>query len=447
MPFPFYDRIDELSTLNDYCDQVKNDCSRMVVLTGRRRIGKTTLANRAFANCGLPYLFFFISGEKSEENNLESFWSENSSLLGLSNLPAAFSSFAELLEFLLIHSQNHPLVLVMDEFQNCTAVAPTFFSDLQRLWDKYRKNSQMLLVLTGSVASAMRQIIENPHAPLFGRKSGQIQLRPFTTTVVKQVLSEHFPSYEPEDLITLYAVTGGIPQYLEQVIEARCFKKESIIRRAVNPDSTFVTEAELLFRTEFKSDYTVYFEILQKIASGKTKRYELVSSFHNQTISGQLYRLESFFNIIERQFPVGSKTSKDYRFKISDDYILFWFKFIFPAQGLIQQRVTNRLVERVIEKFPDYVGRHVLETWFRRKLWETGLYSEIGPWWDRKGENEIDIVAVNEFDKELLFVEVKRQRKNIDLDSLAQKAYTFMSVHNQYKGFSIKTLGWSLDDL
>lgn len=230
-------------------------------------------------------------------------------------------------------------------------------------------------------------------------------------------------------------------------MESGAVTQEQMIRAAIRPSSFFISEADVLFRTEFKSDYAVYFEILEKIAAGKTKRRELVSAMAPREISGQLLRLETFYNVIEKVRPVESSKDSDYRFRIADDYIRFWFRFVYPYLGLIQQGATTRLQIKILEALPDYIGRTVLENWFRKKLSESGLYTVVGCWWDRRGENEIDIVAVNPFDKEILFAEVKRDPRKIYLPGLEQKAYAFMAQTKRYKTFKLQVRGFSSADL
>lgn len=449
MPFPFYERKRELDVLSKMSEQAAGDCSRMLVLTGRRRIGKTTLCNRAFSESALKYLFFFISSEKTEAANLEAFWRDNAGFLGMDGLPVNFATFAELMEFLLQRSASTPLVLVIDEFQNCASVAPSFMSDLQRLWDKWRKRSRMLLVLTGSVASAMREITEGTNAPLFGRASAKLILQPFPTDVIKGILTDYHADWRPEELLTLYTLAGSVPKYLELLMEARKFTIEEMISYAIEPDSFFTTEGDRLLRTEFRRDYSVYFCILERIAAGKTKRQELVSAFPSD-ISGQLFKLEDYFHLIKRENPVGrQKNSRNFRFVMADDYLHFWFRFIYPNLGLIQQGSTARLERKILDELPDYTGRHVLERWFRTKLWESGNFTEVGPWWDAslKGENEIDIVAINPFDKEVLFGEVKRRKSNIDLDLLKQKSFAFLSQNPEYRKYDVRCEAYGMEDM
>ena len=100
-----------------------------------------------------------------------------------------------------------------------------------------------------------------------------------------------------------------------------------------------------------------------------------------------------------------------------------------------------------MKSLPDFTGRNVLENWFRQELRETGVYSAVGSWWDRRGENEIDNVAVNPFDHEILFAEVKHDPDKIDLPALQQKAYAFMAQTKRFRNFKLRFEGRSLQDL
>lgn len=140
-------------------------------------------------------------------------------------------------------------------------------------------------------------------------------------------------------------------------MEARKFTVEEMISYVIEPDSFFTTEGDILLRTEFRRDYSVYFGILERIASGKTKRQELVSAFPTD-ISGQLFKLEDYFHLIKRENPVGrQKNARNFRFVMADDYLHFWFRFIYPNLGLIQQGSTARLERKILDELPDYTGR------------------------------------------------------------------------------------------
>ena len=294
----------------------------------------------------------------------------------------------------------------------------------------------------------MREITENINAPLYGRKDGQLQLQPFSTATVKKILGDFNAQHRPEDLLTLHMLTGGVAKYIEQLMQSGKTDAALMLRSVLTPASYFITEGETLLRTEFKDDYAVYFEIISKIAAGKTKRSEILSSFSGVNVESQLYKLEKYWRIITREEPIGgAATNRGHRFVLSDPFLLFWFRYIYPNRSLIEQGNVRRLLERVNETLPNYVGRNVLESYFKKKLWESGDFNEIGSWWDRKGENEIDIVAVNPFDKEIVFAEVKRSRSKYNEDKLRERACLFLSLNPKYQKFTPKLQCFSLEDV
>lgn len=126
------------------------------------------------------------------------------------------------------------MTVVLDEFQNAETVEPALVTDLSVLWDKYRKDTQLLLVLTVS-DSAGRSMTDDRFSPLCARACGELTLRPFSTGVIKTILTEHYPTRKPDDLMTLFAVTGGIPQYIKVLTEEGCTSARQMIRSVAQP--------------------------------------------------------------------------------------------------------------------------------------------------------------------------------------------------------------------
>ena len=162
MTFRFYDRTKEPANLRAFSRRVEDDASRMVIISGRRRIGRTTLAKPAFTNGPLPCRFFHISDEKTAKTNVEAFWRFNAATLGLEYFPPPAATIAGTIEFLLKQSAKTPMTVVLDEFQNAETALVT---DLSVLWDKYRKDTQLLLVLTVS-DGAGRSMTDDRFSPL-----------------------------------------------------------------------------------------------------------------------------------------------------------------------------------------------------------------------------------------------------------------------------------------
>ena len=247
----------------------------------------------------------------------------------MEKFPPPAATIAGTIEFLLKQSAKTPMTVVLDEFQNAETVEPALVTDLAVLRDKYRKDTQLLHVLTVS-DGAGRSMTDDRFSPLCARACGELTLRPFSTGVIKTILTEHYPTRKPDDLLTLFAVTGGIPQYIKVLTEAGCTSARQMIRSVAQPRSYFQQEAETLLKTAFKSDCQVYFELPQRIAEGKSRRSGLASYFRGHSIDGHLFRLEKHFRLIERERPLEASKTTDYRRRLTDAHLAFWFRFLYP---------------------------------------------------------------------------------------------------------------------
>jgi len=395
----------------------------MTVLTGRRRIGKTSLIKKAFENSDAPMLYFF-TGRKTEAALVEDFVREiHDKLHGY--VPEGLKSVTGVLRHLFELAKTESFTLVIDEFQEFTSVNPSVFSDLQNLWDSYRSYTRMNLVLSGSVMSMMRRIFTDAHEPLFGRADNIINLRPFKIKVVKDILKDYNPEYTNEDLLTLYSITGGIPKYIELFCDNGHVTSDSMICFSVSYMSPFIDEGRNLLITEFGRDYGTYFSILLAIAQGRTSQSQITAALGGMAIGGHLERLENTYNIISKFRPVMSKpgSKNTVRFRISDNFMQFWFRFIERNRSMIELDNYEDLREVVMRDYPTYSGM-MLEKYFRQKLAEDGGFREIGSWWETKAgkeANKIDIVGIRTAGKSALVAEVKRNARNYDNKSFMAK--------------------------
>ena len=419
----FYNRENEISELKRICNLSFTHNSRMTVLTGRRRIGKTSLIKKAFENSDAPMLYFF-TGRKTEAALVEDFVREiHDKLHGY--VPEGLKSVTGVLRHLFELAKTESFTLVIDEFQEFTSVNPSVFSDLQNLWDSYRSYTRMNLVLSGSVMSMMRRIFTDAHEPLFGRADNIINLRPFKIKVVKDILKDYNPEYTNEDLLTLYSITGGIPKYIELFCDNGHVTSDSMICFSVSYMSPFIDEGRNLLITEFGRDYGTYFSILLAIAQGRTSQSQITAALGGMAIGGHLERLENTYNIISKFRPVMSKpgSKNTVRFRISDNFMQFWFRFIERNRSMIELDNYEDLREVVMRDYPTYSGM-MLEKYFRQKLAEDGGFREIGSWWEAKAgkeANEIDIVGIRTAEKSALVAEVKRNARNYDNKSFMAK--------------------------
>lgn len=305
----------------------------------------------------------------------------------------------------------------------------------------------MNLLISGSIYSLMHKIFESNKEPLFSRAGKIIRLRPFKVSVLKQILSDFYPDYTADDLLALYTFTGGVAWYVELFMKYKAFTRSKMIKLITEENSLFLSEGKNILIEEFGKDYTIYFSILECIARGLTTRGDIETALNGVELGGYLSRLEKDFSVISQRRPIFARpSSKQVKYTIEDNFLSFWFRFIYKYQSYIEAGSFEYL-RRIVERdYPTFSGL-MLERYFKEKYRESGEYTSIGGFWDRKGENEIDIIAVNEFERMVEIVEVKRNADRIDWGVLKQKGNYFLSNSQELKGYAVVYKGVSLDDV
>ena len=437
----FFDRTEEIAFLRKIREMAKNN-AQFTVVTGRRRIGKTSLVWKAYED--EPILYFFVA-RKAEGDLCEDYRLEIENKLGVPTMGRA-EHFTDVFEYLMKLSAERPITLFIDEFQEFFRVNKSVFSDMQRIWDLYSPKSRINLIVCGSIYSMMTKIFKDKKEPLYNRQSRFMTVRPFTPTVLKDILSEYNPGYTAEDLLALYAFTGGVAKYVQLLVDAGATTKTTMLDQIIKADSIFLGEGKAILIEEFGKDYGIYFSILSAIARGKTSRSE-IENVVGKEIGGYLTKLEKEYEIISKKQPLFEKSSaKNVRYVIEDNFFTFWFRFIYKYSYMLE--IENyESVKTIINRDYETFSGLMLERYFRRVLIERQAYTRIGGWWDRKGENEIDIVAENELDEEATFFEVKRKSDNIDMKVLENKAAAFLRATGEFKGYKISYKGLSMDDM
>ena len=415
----FYDREKELSALERVRQTAFSNHSQMTVLTGRRRIGKTSLI---FKSCeGTPTVYLFVS-RSNEADLCMRFTSEVR--LSLDVYVPDFTSFSEMFRFLMDLGKRMKFNLLIDEFQEFYYINQEIYSLMQDTWDRYRKESHVNLIVSGSVYTLMNRIFMNAKEPLYGRADRIMKLFPFTTSILKEVLADHKPDYTKEDLLALYTFTGGVPKYIELFMENGCTEMESMVDFMLQPESSFITEGQALLIQEFGKKYGNYFSILSAIANGRNTLSEMESAMGGISLGGQLKRLEEDYNLVKKKRPVFSKeSSQSVRYEVSDMFLRFWFRYFIKYQSYIEIHNYGHLADIIKKDYPAFSGI-ALEMYFRQQMMESEDFAEIGSWWqgkDNKEQNEIDIVGLYAESRRALVAEVKRQSKNFKPELFAQK--------------------------
>lgn len=415
----FYNREKELASLEKVRQVSFSVHSQMTVLTGRRRIGKTSLI---FKSCeDTPTVYLFVS--RSNETDLcSSFTAEIRQSLNI--YVPEFTNFTELFRFLMDLGTRMKYNLIIDEFQEFYYINPVVYSLMQDAWDRYRKQSHVNLVVSGSVYTLMNQIFRDSKEPLYGRADMIMKLFPFTTSVLKEILADHKPNYTKEDLLALYTFTGGVPKYIEQFMDRGCTDMESMVDLMLQPDSSFLTEGTALLIQEFGKKYGNYFSILSAISNGKNTLPEMEAAMGGISLGGQLKRLEEDYDLIKKKRPILSKeNSQTVRYDVSDLFLRFWFRYFIKYQSYIEIQNYERLADIIKKDYPTFSGL-ALEMYFRQQMIESKEFAEIGSWWqgkNNKDQDEIDIVGLYAEEKKALVAEVKRQSKNFKPDLFALK--------------------------
>ena len=432
----FYNREKELQNLRAI-EEASKQSSKMTIVVGRRRIGKTTLIKKAYAN----RVYLFVS-KKNEALLCEEFIIIIQDTLNV-KIFGQIRTFRELFEYLMELSKTKHFTLVIDEFQEFLQINSTIYADMQNIWDSYKEKTQMNLVLSGSIYSLMQKIFEDKKEPLFGRANNKIHLKPFSVQTIKEIVTENHPSYSTDDLLSFYMLTGGVAKYVEIFVDSSAFTLEKQLNLIFTDYSLFLEEGKNLLIEEFGKEYSTYFSILSLIASSKTSRSEL-ESILDKNIGGYLDRLENQYTIIKKVKPIFAKEgSRTVKYEIIDNFFNFWFRFIYKYRSAIEIENYEYVKNIVLRDYATYSGRF-LEKYFVEQLKLSYTYSDIGSYWERGNQNEIDIVAVNDEQKIMLFVEVKRNPKKIDLNILESKASKLMA---KYKKYDFEFRGFSLGDV
>lgn len=414
----------------------------MTVLVGRRRIGKTELVLRC--SNGRPLLYFFVA-RKAEPMLCQDFVAESESKLGIPI--GQYTSFSLLFRHLMILSKERPFTVVIDEFQDWMRINPSIFSEIQREWDLGKQGSKMNLIISGSIYSLMHRIFEDSKEPLFSRANRIITLKPFQTSVLKEILSDYNPDYTPRDLLTLYTITNGVAWYVALLMNEKRNTSEKMLNMLTEENSPFINEGKNLLVEEFGADYANYFSILSCIAGGERTRAQIEASTGIKEVGGFLDRLISHYNLIEKHTPVLSKPrAKNVRYVISDNFLTLWFRFFYKYQSYIESGALKQL-GRIIRRDIHVVEGFMLERYFRQKLRESQQYTRIGQFWDRKGENEIDIVALNEIDNIMDVFEVKTDPNQYDEQKLKQKVDAMLTAIPELKQMTLRLGVLPLNDM
>ena len=282
-----------------------------------------------------------------------------------------------------------------------------------------QNNIKGTFVFIGSVFTLMQKIFEGKKEPLFGRATAKLYIEPLTPPAVSEILSDYHMD-AASHLLFYYTLFGGIPKYYFLLDRYRLFGKPhaEIIRKLYcEPDAPMQKEGRELLIEEFGKNYHLYFSVLQVIAGGETQMARIANSagINVNSISKYLDELTSYYQVLERRIPVTEHKpeKKIGRYYIKDPALRFWFRYIFRNQSLIEIGDDKGLTAKILNDLPTLMGRS-FEELVRALLIQRNKgaaiplkFTKIGGFWTRKGDVEIDMVALNEEEGKILFGECK----------------------------------------
>ena len=420
----FINREQELKFLNS---EYTRKGSSLVILYGRRRNGKTTLINEFVRG---KKALYFLATEENDQNNLENFKIRIFETYKIDIKPE-IKSFDDAFK-LLIKIDKKPLIII-DEFQYLTMSNSAFASIFQRIWDLYLQKTNAKVILCGSYIRMMEEQTLNYTSPLYGRRTGQIKLK----QIKFKDYNKFYKNNDFKKLVEYYAVTGGVPRYIE------LFNKEKDIYKAIENNILYrnaflYEEPEFLLKNEIK-DVGTYFSIIKVIAAGASKLSE-ISDRLNVKQTGLTNYLKTLIEIeiLRREVPItetNPEKSKKSIYKINDNFIRFWFRFIYPNRDQIEMGNTDYVLNLIKRNFIDNHVSYVYEDVCREMmLSDIKIHvDKVGKWWDK--EDEIDVVGIDNDSKILYVGECKFTNKKVGmqvLNDLKRKAEK-IKEYNDYK--------------
>jgi uncharacterized protein len=436
----FIGRRSELNTLeNEYARS-----GGFVVVYGRRRVGKTTLIKEFIKD---KTAFYFLATEETESQSISRF--SGVIARATDNIYLKNANFTDWLDLFRIVSEYKPdekKVLVIDEFPYLVKTNPAFPSILQNAWDEILKNANVMLILSGSLISMMQKHALSYDSPLYGRRTAQIRLLPLSFT---EVYSEQSLTFE--QAVEQYAVTGGVPKYLEFFSDSRPLE-EQLVSAVFSKNGFLYEEPNFLLKSEALTAVN-YFSVIRAIADGNHKLRKIAGVLGQDSFSLTPY-LSTLTDLgfIEKRTPITEQNPEKSRkglYFISDNFIRFWFRYVYPYKGELELENVQTVFDEMNKDFRknfvaftyEDICRNIFSELCRQKE-ISFVPSKIGSYWlnDLDSDTEIDVMAVDNKNRLLFAGECKYHEKPIDADvcfALKKKIENNTDIKKAYPGYKI----------
>jgi AAA+ ATPase superfamily predicted ATPase len=355
----------------------------MIVVWGRRRVGKTSLLIE-FAK--EKQHFYYLSKKLPLESQPRDFAARFASELG--DYPPDIDKWDKAVDYVLSRIDGRAL-LIVDEFPYLIEADDSVPSIWQSLWDQDLSKRNVMLVLMGSSVSMMERDVLGPKSPLYGRRSGQIKLEQLGFREAR----EFFPEWGLDDCLRAYAILGGVPAYLKRFTPAMGLW-ENIASKILEPTEMLYEEPPILLREELRTP-EVYIRILESVASGARTMSDIADRsylpYHN---APKYLRVLCNLGFLEKISPIGVRKERKAIYRMKDNYTNFWSRFVYPHRGEIEFGRAEAVLATVRKELDEWIGRNVFE---RAAMEYLARYVRVpfalGPWWSKT--DEVDVAGVS----------------------------------------------------
>ncbi len=404
----------------DELDKMYNsDKFEFVVIYGRRRVGKTALITHFINDKNNIY---FMGVESNEKQNLENFSKSIMEYSSKIETDSYFATFQSALEHVFKLAEDERIILAMDEYPYVARESKSLASTLQLLIDKYKNTSKLMLILCGSSMSYMEDNVLAYKSPLYGRRTAQMKILPFTF----EETCRYFKNMSEEDKALMYGIVGGTPQYILQM-DDNLSVEDNVKNTYLNPMSFLYEEPVNLLKQEVREP-AIYTSIITAIATGCSRMSEISTKVGQNTNVCSSY-IKNMINlgIIKKETPYGEKESRKSIYLIDDNMFRFWYRFVLQNSSIIARGGADLVYKRISTMFSNYMG-NVFEDICTQYLWNQLLrgnspieFVSLGRWWGNnpklRCQTEIDIMGEQDSNA-ALFAECKWRNENVDLDVL-----------------------------
>ncbi|MCZ7394830.1 MAG: ATP-binding protein [Candidatus Methanoperedens sp.] len=403
----FINRKNEIRILEDIYN---SNSSSLVVIYGRRRVGKTELSREFIKGKKAVYIFIEIKPEAPIFKDIEESLGE---ILKIKPRIESWDDF-----FNLIFEQKEKLIIVFDEFQNLSKVNPGIFSKFQKYWDLNHNKSQHMFLIIGSYVGMIKKIFKDTKEPLFGRATMLFNIKPFNFFDSFTFLNAFF-NLEIENASKFYFIFGGVPKYLLLAGQMGTDDPVETFKKLFIDTRILAEEGKNILTLEFGSEHRSFFSILEAISSGNATPKEIsdYTGLQPGAVSKYLYELVNNYEIVIREKPVIMSRVRDTRYFLLDNFFNFWFRFIYRNSRLLEIN-PEKAFELIMKDINSYFGKafEKLAVEFLVEMNRKGSlhfeFMDIGRWWHRN--EEIDIITLNKEKKEISFFECKWSSLNAE---------------------------------